>query len=132
MGRMEDRRHHLSDVLFGAAIGRHARVMPSARVWAPWNLSLGEDACLGHDVDCYCVAPVSVGAHATVSQYTFLCTATHDPADAHMRLQAAPIVVEDQAWICADVFVGPGVTIGENAVVTAARDGPRGLGEVCP
>jgi putative colanic acid biosynthesis acetyltransferase WcaF len=32
---------------------------------------------------------------------------------------AQPIVIKDQVWLCADVFVGPGVTIGQGAVVGA-------------
>jgi putative colanic acid biosynthesis acetyltransferase WcaF len=105
--------------LFGAKIGRGARIMPSARVWAPWNLEMGDNACLSHHVDCYCVAPIRIGAQATVSQYTFLCTATHDLADAHMRLQIAPITIADQAWVCAGVYVAPGITVGPGAVCGA-------------
>lgn len=105
--------------LFGASVGKGVKVMPSARVWAPWNLVMGEQACLSHHVDCYCVAPVTIEAHATVSQYSFLCTATHDPEDPHMRLLTAAIVVGQGAWVCADVFVAPGVTIGPGAVIGA-------------
>jgi putative colanic acid biosynthesis acetyltransferase WcaF len=104
---------------FGARIGRGAKVMPSARIWAPWNLTLGEYACLSHFVDCYCVAAVRVGAHATVSQYAFLCTAGHDLRDPHMRLVTAPIVVSDSGWVCAGAYVGMGVTLGEGAVAAA-------------
>lgn len=105
--------------LFGARVGRGARVMSSARIWAPWNLELGEFACIAESVDCYCVAPVSIGAHATVSQYAFLCAATHDESDPHMKLVARPIAIGDQAWVCADVFVAPGVRIGPGCVVGA-------------
>jgi len=80
---------------------------------------MGDHSCLSHYVDCYCVDRVRIGAHATVSQYSYLCTATHDESDPHMRLLTAPITIEDQAWVCADVFVGPGVTIGQGAVVGA-------------
>lgn len=104
---------------FGARIGKGARVLPSARIWAPWNLEMGEFACLGERVDCYCVDKISVGAHATVSQYTFLCTASHDAGDPHMKLITAPLMIADQAWIAADVFVGPGVRIGQGCVVGA-------------
>ena len=107
---------------FGAKVGKGARIQPSCKIWAPWNLEVGDYGCLSHQVDCYCVDRVKIGAHATVSQYSYLCTATHDDSDPHMQLVTAPIVVGDQAWVCADVFVGPGVSIGEGAVV-GARSG---------
>ena len=104
---------------FGARIGKKAKVYPSTRIWAPWNLTLGDFACLSYDVDCYCVAPVSIGANATVSQYSYLCTATHDVTDPHMRLISTAIRIEDQAWICAGAFVAPGVTVFQGAVAGA-------------
>jgi putative colanic acid biosynthesis acetyltransferase WcaF len=105
--------------IFGARIGKGAKVMPSAKIWAPWNLEMGEYSCLSHDVDCYCVAPVSIGAHATVSQYSLLCTATHDVEDPNMRLVTATIKIGEGAWVCADVFIAPGVTVGNGAVIGA-------------
>jgi putative colanic acid biosynthesis acetyltransferase WcaF len=76
-------------------------------------------SCLGARVDCYNVAPVRLGAHATVSQYSYLCTASHDWRDPSMPLVAAPIHIEAEAWVAADVFIGPGVTVGGGAIVGA-------------
>lgn len=105
--------------LFGARIGANAHPYPSAVIWAPWNLEMGEHSCLSDKVDCYSVDAIRLGPHATVSQYSFLCTASHDYALPRMPLITAPITIERGAWIAADVFVGPGVTIGEGAVVGA-------------
>ena len=105
--------------LFGAKLGRAVHPYPSARIWAPWNLEMGDHACLSEGVDCYCVAPIRIGAQTTVSQYSFLCTASHDYTRADMPLVTAPITIGERVWITADVFVGPGVTIGDGAVVTA-------------
>ena len=105
--------------LFGAKIGSHSFVYPSVQVWAPWNLEIGNNSCLSHFVDCYCVDKVYLGHNVTVSQYSFLCTASHDYNEVNLPLIAAPIRIEDHAWITADVFIGPGVTIGEGAVVLA-------------
>lgn len=105
--------------MFGARLGRSVHVYPSARIWAPWNLEMGDHSCLADDVDCYCVERIAIGAHATVSQYSFLCAASHDYSDPTMPLVAAPISIGDRVWITADVFVAPGVEIGEGAVVTA-------------
>ena len=104
---------------FGASIGRNVRIYPSARIWAPWNLEMKDHSCLGPDVDCYCVARVRIGAHAVVSQYSYLCAASHDYTRLHLPLISAPITIEDGAWVTADVFVAMGVTIGSGAIVGA-------------
>jgi putative colanic acid biosynthesis acetyltransferase WcaF len=104
---------------FGARLGKGVKVMPTTKIWAPWNLTMGEQACLAEHTDCYCVAPIEIGAHATVSQYTHLCAASHDISDKHMALIAAPIVIGAEAWVCAGAFVSMGVTIGHAAVVGA-------------
>lgn len=105
--------------MFGATIGRNARIAPTVRIWAPWNLEVGEEASLAYQVDCYCVDRIRIGAHATVSQEAFLCTATHDVTDPHMGLITAPIVIEEQAWVCARAFIAPGVHIGMGGVIGA-------------
>jgi len=105
--------------LFGAKLGKAVHSYPSARIWAPWNLEMGDHSCLSEQVDCYCVDKIKIGAYATVSQYSFLCTASHDYSDPQMPLTTAPITIGQRAWITADVFVAPGVCIGDGAVVTA-------------
>ena len=105
--------------VFGASIAAGAHPYPRAKIWAPWNLSMAAHSCLANDVDCYCVAAVSLGEHATVSQYSYLCTASHDYRDPAMPLVVAPIVIEQEAWVAADAFVGPGVKVGAGAVVGA-------------
>lgn len=105
--------------LFGARIAPGAIVHPSVRVWAPWNLEMGPNACLSPEVDCYCVDRITLGANAVVSRRGFLCTATHDPDLPDMPLVTAPITIGPEAWVAADVFVGPGVAVGEGAVVGA-------------
>ncbi len=104
---------------FGAQIGQNARISPSVHIWAPWNLRVGAEASISHSVDCYCVDLLEIGDHATVSQYAFLCTASHDVADPHMALTHAPTSIANQAWVCAGAFVGPGIVVGEGAVVGA-------------
>lgn len=105
--------------LFGARIDKTARIYPKARVWAPWNLRMGAFATLGDDVDCYCVDIITIGDHAVISQYSYLCGATHDFELAKRPLVPRPITIGHSCWIAADVFVGPGVTIGEGTVVGA-------------
>ena len=102
--------------IFGARVGNDVKIMPSVRIWAPWNITLGDHAAVSHEVDLYLVDNISIGSHATVSQRAFLCTASHDIDHPNMPLITAPIVIENGAWVCAEVYVHPGVTIGVDAV----------------
>ena len=79
--------------LFGANISGSAHVYPSTKIWAPWNLTMGDFSCLAGEVDCYCVDRIVLGPHSTVSQYSFLCTASHDYEQPAMPLVSAPIVI---------------------------------------
>ena len=36
-----------------------------------------------------------------------------------MKLISSPIILEDQCWVCAGAFIGPGITIQDGAVVGA-------------
>jgi putative colanic acid biosynthesis acetyltransferase WcaF len=105
--------------LFGAKIGRRTYVYSTVKIWAPWNLEMADGSCLSHYVDCYCVDKIQLGRNATVSQYSHLCTASHDYNQASLPLTTAAIRIDDNAWVTADVFIGPGVTIGVGAVVGA-------------
>ena len=80
---------------------------------------MGHNSCIGEYVDVYSVGRVEIGDHATISQYCYLCTASHDYKSSGMPLMSGPIIISAHAWVTADVFVGPGVVIGEGAVVGA-------------
>lgn len=115
---------------FGAAIGPDAHIYPSVRIAVPWNLEVGRSAAVGDRAIVYNLGRITIGATATVSQGAHLCAGTHDFRRADLPLVKAPIVVGEGAWVCADAFVGPGVTIGKLAVVgaraVAMRDVPAG------
>lgn len=104
---------------FGARIGAAAVVRASVRIEMPWNLQLADEAVVGERVVLYCLAPVTIGRRATVSQYAHLCAGTHDYTRRSFPLVVKPIHVGEEVWIATDAFIGPGVTIGERAVVGA-------------
>lgn len=104
---------------FGAKISWKAHVYASVRIWAPWNLTLGEYSTLGPKVDCYNQGKIDIGDHTNISQKSYLCASGHDISDPHFNLILQPITIGHQVWIAADAFIGPGITIGEGAVVGA-------------
>lgn len=105
--------------LFGAHIEAGVHVYPDARIWAPWNLVMRKESCLGPRSICYSAASVHLGEYSVVSQGAHLCAATHDHRDRDFTLLIGPIEVQCNAWVAADAFVGPGVTIEKGAVVGA-------------
>ena len=91
-------------------------------IWAPWNLQMGHRACLGPDVICYNQDTVLLEDDVVVSQYSYLCTASHDVDmlnTADDSLITAPIWIREKAWIGSKAFIGLGVCIGKAAVVGA-------------
>jgi putative colanic acid biosynthesis acetyltransferase WcaF len=104
---------------FGAKIGIGCRVLPSCKIWAPWNLTMGCYSVLGEGVDCYTMDKISIGNYTTVSQRSFLCGGTHDIAYKSIPLVTLPINIGDYCWVCAEAFIGPGITLSDYSVVAA-------------
>ncbi len=105
--------------LFGARVGRDVHIYPSATIYLPWCLDIGHRSAIGEGAYIYNLGKVSIGERATISHKAHLCAGTHDYADPSLSLIRSEIVIDDDAWICADAFVGPGVHVGRGAVVGA-------------
>jgi putative colanic acid biosynthesis acetyltransferase WcaF len=105
--------------LFGARIGRDVHILPSVQIAIPWNLSVGDHAAIGDRVVIYNLGKLSIGARATISQGAHLCGGTHDHRQSSFPLVKSPIQIGEGAWVCADAFIGPGVTVGNYAIVGA-------------
>jgi putative colanic acid biosynthesis acetyltransferase WcaF len=105
--------------LFGARIGRQVRVHGSARIWLPSNLELGDRVLIGPGAVLYNQGTIVIGARTVISQRAHLCASSHDIADPHFQLVLRPIRIGVQCWVAAEAFVGPGVAVGDRAVVGA-------------
>jgi putative colanic acid biosynthesis acetyltransferase WcaF len=104
---------------FGATIGNEARIHPTVKIAIPWNLELGSQAAVGERAIIYNLGVTRIGPDATISQGVHLCAGSHDYRLSHMPLVKSPISIGKGAWLCADAFIGPGVSIGEYAIVSA-------------
>jgi putative colanic acid biosynthesis acetyltransferase WcaF len=115
--------------IFGAKIHPTATVYSSVRIYMPWKLKMGEYSCLAPEVDCYNVDWIEIGAHTIISQKSYLCTASHDIRKIAFPLVTSPIRINDQVWVAAGAFIGPGVEIGQGAIVAACSVVIRNVSE---
>ncbi|SDH20611.1 putative colanic acid biosynthesis acetyltransferase WcaF [Bradyrhizobium sp. Rc2d] len=104
---------------FGAEVGKGVLVRSTVRVTYPWKVKLGDHCWVGDHAELYSLGPITVGDNAVVSQRTYVCAATHDYKDITFPLVAKPVVIEREAWVAADCFIAPGVTIGAGAIIGA-------------
>lgn len=104
---------------FGASIGKHVHIYNSAIIYMPWNLEIGDWSSIGEHAYIYNLGKVHIGERATISHRAHICAGTHDYNDPAFPLIKTGINIGDQSWICADCFIGPGVTVGEGAIVGA-------------
>lgn len=105
---------------FGAKVGERVNVYSSAKIYYPWNLEVGDDAAIGEWALIYNLGQVRISERATISQRVHLCAGTHDYRKEEMPLMKLPITIGKEAWICADAFIGPNVSIADRAIVGAA------------
>ena len=112
---------------FGARIGSHCLILPGVRVLMPWNLVLHDHVAIGERTIIDNFAAVEIGRMTVVSQYVHLCTGSHDYRDPAMPLTQTPIAIGEQAWVAAGVFVVPGASIPDGAVVGARSVVTRSL-----
>lgn len=113
--------------MFGAKVNSTCTIYSRSKIYIPWNLVMEEYSCIASDVIIENAATVTLGAYSIVSQYSYLCTATHDIRDNDFPQYSKPIALGRRSWVAARCFIGPGVTIGEGAVVGASSSVFKGV-----
>lgn len=103
---------------FGAKIGNGVVIKPAVNIKYPWKLEIGHYCWIGEKVWIDNLAPVKIANNVCVSQGAMLLTGNHNYKKTTFDLMVAPIVLNNGAWVGAKSVVCPGVTLGENAVLT--------------
>jgi len=105
--------------LFGAQIGKKVLIRPTARITYPWKVKIGDFSWIGDDVCIYSLGEIEIGSNTVVSQKSYLCAGSHEYNKNDFPIFSDAIKIGDGCWLATDVFVGPGITIGDQAVVGA-------------
>lgn len=103
---------------FGAEIGKGCIVFSSVYIPSPKRFKMGINSCIGPEVKLHFGSTV-IGNKVTVSQRTYLCSATHDTTSINTPFVHGVIIVKDFAWVAAEAFIMSNVTIGKGAIVGA-------------
>jgi len=112
---------------FGAEVGRGVTIKPQVKITFPWKLKIGDHVWLGEECWLLNLGRIEIGSHVCISQRAFLCTGNHDYKSATFDLMVKPITIADGAWLGASTWVGPGVTVGTHAVLSAGSVAAKDL-----
>tara|TARA_B100001027_G_C16267083_1_gene332714 strand:- start:141 stop:689 length:549 start_codon:yes stop_codon:yes gene_type:complete len=105
--------------LFGAKIGKKVKIRPSVKTTYPWKVEIGDYSWIGDEVRLYSLGKITIGKNTVISQKSYLCTASHDYLDNRFSIHSKKIIVGDSCWLSTDVFVSPGVVIGNESIIGA-------------
>lgn len=114
--------HHLRVAwlrLGGARIGKGSTLWRNTEVLGMESLTIGKDSCIGWHCQIDARSGLVIGDHVTIASYVLIMGGGHDMEAAEFWSVAAPIRIDDYAWITSRAMVLMGSHIGEGAVVTA-------------
>ncbi|KKM87204.1 hypothetical protein LCGC14_1271270 [marine sediment metagenome] len=103
---------------FGAKVGNGVVLKPRINIHFPWKLVIGNHVWIGEEAFLLNFEKLCIGNNVCISQRSFLCGGNHDYRISNMPYRNGPITIKDGCWIGACCFVGPGVTIDEDTVIT--------------
>jgi len=105
--------------LFGAKIGKGVVLRPTVKITYPWKITIGDFSWIGDDVTLYSLGEIEIGTNTVISQKSYLCTGSHDYKNESFPIYAKKITIGNESWIATDVYIAPGITVGNNVVVGA-------------
>ena len=103
---------------FGSKIGKGSIIFSNVFIPSPRNLSVGSEVCIGPNVQLH-IGKTIIGNKVTISQRTYLCSATHDTSSINTPFIHGVIIIKDFAWVAAEAFIMSNIIIGEGAIVGA-------------
>lgn len=104
---------------FGAKIGEAVRIYPDVDIFFPWNLEIGDEVTIGPGVQLYSLGKIIIGDGTMISYGAHFCAGTHDYTEVNLPLLKPEIRLGQGIWVCAEVFVGPGVSVGDFSIIGA-------------
>lgn len=109
--------------LAGAQIGKNVRVCSSVMIIGAGELTIGDNTWLGHRCLISASSSIHIGKNVDIAPNVFIGNGTHGITPERERIAdielSKDIAIGDGCWLCANVSVLAGVTIGDKCVVAA-------------
>jgi putative colanic acid biosynthesis acetyltransferase WcaF len=105
--------------IYGCKVYGKPFVHQRSKISIPWNLTLHHQSCIGDSANLDSLGEIEICSGATVAQEAYLSTGTHDFTHPSRPLLTSKITIGEMAFLGARVFVLPGITIGDYAIVGA-------------
>jgi len=98
--------------------------MNDCRLLSPGTISVGRNVYINHNSDIYGQGGVDIGNDVLIGPNTNILSVNHAFSDWKKPINTQGIVtkkvvIEDDIWICANVTILPGVTIGKGSIIGA-------------
>lgn len=120
--RFRSRIYRACGIRVGAATAFYGPVTFACDRGEKARIVIGDSCRLNSPLHIEISAPVTIGDRVTIGHHVVIITTGHEIGSSESRAGAniyQPVIIEDGAWIAANVTVLPGVTIGRGAVVAA-------------
>lgn len=115
---------HLARIIFyrhamGFKIGKGASIHLGAHFDCAGGLMIGENSVVSQNCRLDNRGGITIGCNASISAYTIVLTADHDPQESDFPGRTSEVVIGNYVWIGTRGMILRGVTIGDGAVIVA-------------
>jgi putative colanic acid biosynthesis acetyltransferase WcaF len=119
--------------MFGAEIGKNVKVRSTVKITYPWKVKIGDFSWIGDNSVLYSLGDIQIGSHVAIAHRVYLNTGGHHYQKLAFNIFSKPIIIENECWVTNDVYVAPGVRIGEGTIVGARSSVFKDLpaGKIC-
>ncbi len=105
--------------IWGSKIQSGVRIYPTVKIWSPKNLVMKKGSSIGPRAYIYNQGNVEIGEYSIISQDVTICASTHNYKRYDHPLVLKNITIGKRVWVCAESFIGPGVTLNDGCILGA-------------
>jgi putative colanic acid biosynthesis acetyltransferase WcaF len=119
--------------IFGAEIGKKVKIRSTVKITYPWKVKIGDFSWIGDNSVLYSLGDIQIGSNVAIAHRVYLNTGGHHYQTVAFDIFSKPIVIENECWVTNDVYIAPGVHIGEGTIVGARSSVFKDLpaGKIC-